>query len=202
MARSCPNCQSETSDDAAFCPECGAAISQSTSGSGEFAAASPTSPSSTYSYASTATPGQGTSSTSFNFDIARLSSADRITGGASVVLLIALFLPWFGFSGFGSVDGLSTHGYLYIALLLIVALLVYIGARAGRDRLPINSSLAHAPLMLVATLVNFVLVALAFLFKPAGFGWQFGAFLALIAAAAAAAPIAIPAFRSRQSARN
>jgi hypothetical protein len=118
-----------------------------------------------------------------------------------VVLLISYFLPWYGFGGF-SADGLSSHGYLYIALLLTIALLIYIGARAGRDSLPINSSFAHAPMMLVATLVNFVLVALAFLFKPGGVGWQFGAFLALIAAAVAAAPIAVPAFRARQSARN
>jgi hypothetical protein len=62
--------------------------------------------------------------------------------------------------------------------------------------------LAHAPVLLVATLVNFVLVLLAFLFKPSGFSWQFGAFLSLIAAFVAAAPIAVPALRSAQASRK
>lgn len=200
MARICPQCQTETSDDAAFCPQCGATIAQS-SGPSSQAAAPPTSEPAVYGYVSTPAPSQSTPSTSYNFDIARLSSADRITGIASVVLLIAMFLPWFGYGGY-SVDGLSTHGYLYIALLVDIALIVYVGARAGLDNLSINNSFAHAPMLFVATLVNFILVVLAFLFKPTALSWQFGAFFALIAAAVAAAPIAIPAFRSRQSARR
>ena len=52
--------------------------------------------------------------------------------------------------------------------------------------------------MLVATLVNLVIVFIAFIFKPggSGVGWQFGAFLALIAAIVAAAPYAIPQLRA------
>ena len=143
MARICPQCQTETSDDAAFCPQCGATIAQS-SGPSSQAAAPPTSEPAVYGYVSTPAPSQSTPSTSYNFDIARLSSADRITGIASVVLLIAMFLPWFGYGGY-SVDGLSTHGYLYIALLVDIALIVYVGARAGLDNLSINNSFAHAP---------------------------------------------------------
>ena len=53
--------------------------------------------------------------------------------------------------------------------------------------------------MLAATLVNLVIVFLAFVFKPggSGVGWEFGAFLALIAAIVAAAPFAIPQLRAR-----
>ena len=200
MARICPQCQTETSDDAAFCPQCGATISQSSAPSGQ-SVASPTSAPSVYGYASTPAPQETATPTSYNFDLDRLSSADRITGVASVVLLIAMFLPWFGYGGYTE-DGPSTHGYLWIALLVDIGLIVYVGARAGRDGLSINNSFAHAPLLFVATLLNFVLVALAFLFKPTALSWQFGAFLALIAAAVAAAPIAVPAFRSRQSARR
>jgi hypothetical protein len=53
--------------------------------------------------------------------------------------------------------------------------------------------------MMAATLVNLVIVFLAFIFKPggSGVGWEFGAFLALIAAIVAAAPFAIPQLRAK-----
>jgi hypothetical protein len=53
--------------------------------------------------------------------------------------------------------------------------------------------------MMVATLINLVLVFIAFIDKPggSGVGWEFGAFVALIAAAAAAAPYAIPQLRAK-----
>jgi hypothetical protein len=129
-----------------------------------------------------------------------LNKADRITGGATLVLLVSLFIPWFGVSYFEE-DGLSSHGYLYIVLLVSIALLVYLISRAGWDKLPINRSLAHAPTMFVATVINFVLVLFAFIFKPAGVGWEFGAYLALIVAAVGAAPLALPAIRARTAAR-
>jgi hypothetical protein len=201
MPRSCPQCQTETSDDAAFCPQCGATIPQSFGITAEASAAPAGPPPSTYSYAATPAPGTAVYSGAFKFDATRLSSADRITGIASFVLLITLFLPWYGAFGF-SPDGLSWHGYLYIVLLVTIAILVYLGARAGLGTLAINKSLAHAPVLLVATLVNFVLVFLAFLFKPSGFSWQYGAFLSLIAAIVAAAPIAVPALRSAQASRK
>jgi hypothetical protein len=53
--------------------------------------------------------------------------------------------------------------------------------------------------MLVATIVNLVLVFIAFIDKPggSGVGWEFGAFVALIAAVVAAAPYAIPPLRAK-----
>jgi hypothetical protein len=49
-----------------------------------------------------------------------------------------------------------------------------------------------------------VLTILAFLLKPggigfSGIGWGFGAFVGLIAAVVAAAPLAIPAIQARRS---
>jgi hypothetical protein len=115
-----------------------------------------------------------------------------------LVLLISLFLPWFSVGGYFSVSGLTTHGYLYLVLFLSIATLIYLGARAGWDRLPISVSIAHSPVLLVASLVNFALVLIAFLFKPSGFGWSVGAWLALIASIVAAAPIAVPAIQARR----
>ena len=53
--------------------------------------------------------------------------------------------------------------------------------------------------MMVATIVNLVLVFIAFIDKPggSGVGWEFGAFLALIAAIVAAAPYAVPQLRAK-----
>jgi hypothetical protein len=141
----------------------------------------------------------------YSFNAARWSTADRITGIASLVLLISLLLPWFDASGFGfsvSVSGLSAHGYLYLVFFVSILILVYLAARAGWDKLPISATVAHTPVMLGATLFNLVIVVLAFLLKPggSGVGWSIGAFLALIAALVAVAPIAIPAIQSRGSA--
>jgi hypothetical protein len=53
-------------------------------------------------------------------------------------------------------------------------------------------------------MINLVLVLLAFLFKPAGFGvvsvgWSFGAFIGLIAAIVAVVPLARPALAARKA---
>jgi hypothetical protein len=56
--------------------------------------------------------------------------------------------------------------------------------------------------LLVGSGLQFLLVLIGFLDKPAaGLDWEFGAYLALIAAAAAAAPVVIPAVRSWQENR-
>jgi len=53
--------------------------------------------------------------------------------------------------------------------------------------------------MMVATIVNAVLIFIAFIDKPNGngVGWGFGAILGLIAAIVAAAPYAIPQLRAK-----
>jgi len=141
---------------------------------------------------------------SYKFNAARWSRADRITGIASIILFISLFLPWFGVSvtAFNiTISGLTAHGFLYIVLFVVVALIVYLWARAGWDKLPISMKLAHNPVMFVASLTNLLLVVLAFILKTGGpgVGWRFGSFLALAAALVAAGPLAIQAIRARAS---
>jgi len=145
-------------------------------------------------------PAQAAATEAYSFTASRWSTADRITGVATLVLLISLFLPWFSLGGFFSESGLSAHGYLYLVLFISIAILLYLGARAGWDRLPISVSIAHAPVMLVASLVNLALVLIAFLLKPGGsaISWSVGAWLALIASIVATAPIAIPAIQARR----
>jgi hypothetical protein len=138
----------------------------------------------------------------YKFDAARWSLADRIAGVATVVLFISLFLSWFGVSVIGitvTASGVSAHGYLYIVMILSILIIAYLVLRAGWEELPGGINLPHLTTMMAATLVNLVIVFLAFIFKPggSGVGWEFGAFLALIAAIVAAAPFAIPQLRAK-----
>ena len=143
----------------------------------------------------------------YKFDRARWSRNDQITGVATVVLFIALFLPWFGVR-VGPVDvtasGLSAHGYLYIVLILCLALTGYLFIRAGMAEISSKVPVGHELLVMVVTAVNVVLVLIAFLFKPSGagivhFGWRFGSFVALVAALVAVAPLAVPLIQSRRA---
>jgi quinol-cytochrome oxidoreductase complex cytochrome b subunit len=125
-------------------------------------------------------------------------------GGGSVVLFIALFLPWFKVDtiiGSFSASGLTSHGYLYITLILSLAIIGLIAAEIlGVWKLPATSPLGREQLLLVATAINFVLVLLAFLFKPGGrgVGWDFGAFVGLVAAVVAAFPLGWPVIQARR----
>jgi len=137
----------------------------------------------------------------FKFDVARWSLADRIAGVATVVLFISLFLSWYTYSvaGFNfTADGLW-HGWMYLSLILCIAIVAYLVLRAGWDELPIGTKIPHLTVMLAATIVNLVLVVIAFLDKPggSGVGWGFGAVVGLIAAIVAAAPYAVPQLRAK-----
>ncbi len=159
---------------------------------------------------SSAVPPQSSSPTAkpmsgFAFDMKRWSQAQRITAIASLVLLISLFLPWFTYKftyGSVSVDGLW-HGWMYLVLLLCLAIVVDLVAKAGFKVMPYKLPLPEEQLLLIATGINAVLTVLAFLLKPggigfSGIGWGFGSFVGLIAAIVAAFPTAAPAIKARR----
>jgi hypothetical protein len=195
MPKTCPQCQSEAADDANNCPSCGAALATAA----PTAAPPPVAPAGA---GAPATAAAGSSIPAYKFDAARWSLADRIAGVASIVLFISLFLSWFGITVIGitvTASGLSAHGFLYVVLILSLLIVAYLVLRAGWDELPISQNIPHVTTMLVATIVNLVLVFIAFIDKPGGggVGWEFGAFLGLIAAAVAAAPYAVPQLRAK-----
>ena len=198
MPQTCPQCQSEAADDASFCPSCGASLS---AGARATQDAPPVAPATAAATPASAPPG-ASAMPAYKFDAARWSLADRIAGVATIVLFISLFLSWFGVSVIGitvTASGVSSHGYLYIVMILSILIIAYLVLRAGWDELPGGINLPHLTTMMAATLVNLVIVFLAFIFKPggSGVGWEFGAFLALIAAIVAAAPYAIPQLRAK-----
>jgi hypothetical protein len=139
--------------------------------------------------------------TALAFDARRWTLADRVTGGATLVLLVSLFLPWFGADvGFYSVsvDGMW-HSYMVIDLILAVAILGYLVMRAGFGSLPPGLSVnAAGQLLAGAAGLNLLLAAASFATKPAGTNWQYGAYVGLAAAIVA---VTVPV-RSIMAARN
>lgn len=206
----CSNCQTVLADGISTCPSCGSA--QGAAPAASFASSTP--PPAAASYASSAPPPPAApapgahAKPQVKFDLASIGRTDRLVGGGTLVLFIALFLPWFSISfgplGSASASGLTAHGYLYITLILAIAVIGLLVAEAlGVWNLPETSPLTRDQLLLIATGINFVLVLIAFLLKPggdthSGVGWSFGAFVALVAAIVAAFPLAWPVIQARR----
>jgi hypothetical protein len=126
-----------------------------------------------------------------------LDRRDRIIGPATFVLLISFWLPWYSLGPL-SADGLSVHGWLFIAVLDSIVLVIYVLVIAfGVGDLAVQGRMSKDQLLALLTGVNLVLVVLAFMLKPAGFGWSWGGFLALIAAIAAFAPVGVPLIKAQ-----
>lgn len=148
-----------------------------------------------------------------NFDLTRLTTVDKIVAGATVITMISLWLPWFSATYLGresgSISGTGDHGWLWLEFILALALIVYLAARAAWDQLPFSLPVAHAPLLIVGTGLQFLLVLIGFLAVPSTEGiqgisisWDFGAFLALIASIVAAGPVIYPAVKSYLDSRK
>ena len=199
MPQTCPQCQSQATDDATACPSCGATLGSSSAATQAAPAVSTPAPAGA---APAAAAPSASSIPAYKFDAARWTLADRIAGIASIVLFISLFLSWFGVSVIGitvTASGLQAHGYLYIVMILCILIVAYLVLRAGWDELPVSAKIPHLTVMMAVTIINLVIVFIAFIDKPggSGVGWEFGAFVGLIAAIVAAAPYAIPQLRAK-----
>jgi hypothetical protein len=149
-----------------------------------------------------------------NFDHNRLTTVDKIVAGGTFIAMISIWLPWFSISwgsstfqvaGSASISGTTGHGWLWLEFIVALVLIAYLAARAAWDRLPFNIPVAHAPLLIVGTSLQLLLVLIAFIDIPYGsdgVGWAWGAFIALLAALAAAGPVVVPAVRSYLASRN
>jgi hypothetical protein len=176
----CPNCQTSVATGTPSCPGCGSSL----------AGIRPAG----------ATP-------QMKFDASALTQTDRIVGTATIVLFISLFLPWYSVSAGafgGSANALSPHGYMYIVLILSIAMITMLALEAvGTWKLPASSPLARGQILLAGTGINAVLVVIAFVFKPSGegvvnVGWSFGAVIGLVAAIVAFVPVVRPVLQARQ----
>lgn len=139
------------------------------------------------------------------------AAGDLLLAGGSVVLAIALFLPWFSASVrlggrfgpvaahgslHGTVDGPRVHGYLWVVPVLVVATLAMLVLRPYLATL--TASLPSLRQLLLATTGLALLVTLiGFASRPTAgstagalgimvsVSWSYGAFLAILAAAIA-----------------
>jgi hypothetical protein len=197
----CTQCGSDIPGGAAACPGCGSRLAAAQGAVGQ-GTAGPFQPAPLAQRATPGRPAAGhAASPAFRLDLSRLTNSDRITGTGTLLLLVSLFLPWYGVNILGisaEADGLNVHGYLYIVLLLCVACMAYLVFWAGFEELPVRLPLTHEQRLLAVSGVNAALVLLAFLIRPDGTGWRFGAFLGLLAALVAVAPLVGPAVRSRR----
>jgi hypothetical protein len=146
-----------------------------------------------------------------NFDLNRATTVDKVVAIATFITLISIWMPWYTFSYLGvsgSASGTSVHGWLWLEFILALALIAYLVARVAWDTLPVNLPVAHAPLLIVGTAVQLLLILIAFIALPsagvagASVGWGFGAFLGLLAALVAGGPVLYPAIRSYLDSRK
>jgi hypothetical protein len=127
-----------------------------------------------------------------------LNTKERVAGPASLILLVSFWLPWYSIGPI-SADGLSVHGWLFIAVLSSIVLVLYVLITAfGVGDLAEQGRMSKDQLLTLMTGVNVGLVLLGFLLKPAGFSWSWGAFLALAAAIAAFLPFGVPLIQARR----
>jgi len=144
-------------------------------------------------------PGPADPAHEFRLDLRRLSRAEQVTGAASMIVLVSLFLPWYGFSELGAsitVSGTTAHSYLMLVVITALLMTGYLLLRCGWDELPVRLPVAPEVVLLVGAGLQLALVLAGFLDMPmSGLGWEIGAYLALIAAAAAAVPLISPALQ-------
>lgn len=127
-----------------------------------------------------------------------LNARDRVSGPATLVLLVSFWLPWYGIGPI-SADGLSVHGWLFIGVLDSIVLVLYALITAfGVGDLAEQGRLSKDQLLTLLTGINVALVVLGFLLKPAGFSWSWGAFVALAAAIVAFLPFGVPLMEARR----
>jgi hypothetical protein len=144
-------------------------------------------------------PAQQSGRHPFWLDASRWTQNDRVVAGASAVLGVSLFLPWFGVSFLGvtvAVNGLTSHRYLFVVLVMCAVILGYLVLRMSSLRVVLPRPRTHDRLLLAATAVNFVIVLIGFISTPGSaftnplLSREYGAFVGGIAALVAVLPLA------------
>lgn len=123
----------------------------------------------------------------YHFDARRLATGDRLVGVSTLVLFVALFLPWAGLGFFGSyvsASALSLDGWMYLVFLVCLAMIVYLALRAVHG-LELRLPLPHRQVLVAGTGFMLFLTLIAFLTIPTLPHWSLGAFLGMVAAGAA-----------------
>lgn len=187
----CSQCGNSVVEGAAVCSRCGARLAGP--------AASPAGGPASEAAGGGMRP--ATTAPAFGFDVRQWTPGDQVAGLASLVLLISLFLPWFtvrvsGFSAFSGLSasgsGTTAHGWLWIVFVLVLVIFGLLILAAIQPPPRLGFPLPYELVLLVLTGLNLLLVLIAFVDKPSAsfvsVGWDYGAFIALIAAIVALVP--------------
>jgi hypothetical protein len=131
-------------------------------------------------------------------DTSRLTPADMIAGVGGIVLLISLFLPWYGVSvdvaGFSASESASGWEVLsFIDILLFLCAVVAIGVVAARAGGSLPADVPAGVVLLAVGALALLLVLFRIIDIPAGdvrdevdLSRKLGIFIALLASAAVA----------------
>jgi hypothetical protein len=113
-----------------------------------------------------------------SFDPASVPPSRWLAGGGALVLLISLFLDWFGSGGYSQTGWDALDGDKLVGLFAIVALLL-IGLELfdARISLPVEPSLV----VLACGALSLMIIVLRFIDLS---GFKFGIYVAFLAAAA------------------
>jgi hypothetical protein len=118
------------------------------------------------------------------------AGSDLAIGSSLIVLLIALFLPWFSFplgnpksNSTGSIDGPQAHGYLWAVFALAIVALVVLVGRDTIDRVPGNLP-SPGQVLTGATGLALLLTILGVVSRAdvIAAGWSYGGFVTVLAA--------------------
>ena len=113
-----------------------------------------------------------------SFDPGSVPTSRWLAGGGALVLLISLFLDWFGAGGYSQTGWDALDGDKLVGLFAIVALLL-IGLELfdARISLPVEPSLV----VLACGALSLMIIVLRFIDRS---GFKFGIYVAFLAAAA------------------
>lgn len=153
----CTQCGKPLSANAKFCPSCGGPNAVATSTAAAQVAHPVTS------------------------DVHRLAPADFVAGGATVLLFVTLFLPWYSADLFGITVTLDAlwQGWMYLVLILALATIGYLVARVLVPviRLP----LPHWQILVGGTSLMALLTLLGVFLTPTGTSYSWAGFVGLVA---------------------
>ena len=181
----CSNCGTEIAGAAVFCSVCGMHQAQQAGAAGRAPSPLAGTPAGNAPPAWSSSAEAGTA-----IDFRRLGAGDMIAGIATVLIFISLFLPWYSYgagSGQGvtiSALGTGAGGWRILVMIMCILIVAYLFARTLLPR-GTRFPLPHWQVLTVLTVVNGLLVLLAFLVKPGGsvieVSWAYGAYVGLVA---------------------
>jgi zinc-ribbon domain len=225
----CSQCGHEAADGANACTNCGASLAAGTQAPPPGSFAAPPGAGTPAPAGSVVAPGAaGQFAFNFN-RLTQIERVIGIATFILLVSLFLPWAHWGGsatlngqvvekVSG-GSWSGYTDHGYFWLVFIICLAVLGYLVVKASLPHMPITLPVSDDQALLILTAVSFIVVLIGFIFignyagggnystsaGGANYSYHFGvtrswgAYLSLVAALVATAPLSWPAIRKRMN---